>query len=239
MNKEDEIEIKKEMNKEDEIEKLKKIIKIEKILIQKFDDNFYSKVTPQNFDEKLILILNCLNKNERETYNEERIIKDKIRFFTIFKLFDIGYYEKPKKLVDSNFSINNEFISTLNKKLENLENGIPDSNVLISKCEPPIIITIYLEEEIRKYLTKNYKKIIGNDNKIKKLNKLYKLYKDFKYIGFDFKENRWCINYDGKKNPLTSTKSESYVLDGVVVFPEIGKTSGLEVLNKINSILDK
>lgn len=227
------------MNKEDEIEKLKKIIKIEKILIQKFDDNFYSKVTPQNFDEKLILILNCLNKNERETYNEERIIKDKIRFFTIFKLFDIGYYEKPKKLVDSNFSINNEFISTLNKKLENLENPISDSRVLISRGGPTFIKTIYLEKEIRKYLTKNYKKIIGNENKIKKLNKLYKLYKDFKYSNFYLQENRWSINYDGKKNPLTSTNSEHYVLDGVVVFPEIGKTSGLEVLNKINSILDK
>ncbi len=241
------------------IEKLKKLIEIENELNKKFDDQFYSEINLLNFTEKLNLVLNSIEKHSnREIYRGEKVLEEKINFLTFFKVFNddlcnMKYkFQKPglffsKKQIkfDPNFSINNNFILKLNEILKITENSLFvffDEEVYKSSIRMDRTTEIiYLKDLIVNHLINNYEKILGKNKVIDNLNHLYKKYKyfedgghvDFSYvISKNFKmtkeEKDWGYYFHNKEKSSEINKlNHNYTLKGE------------EVLNEINSVLEK
>lgn len=76
----------------EENKKLRKIIEIEKELSKKFNDQFYSEINLLNFSEKLNLVSTRIeNDSYKEIYFKEKILEEKIIFFTFFKILKNDY----------------------------------------------------------------------------------------------------------------------------------------------------
>ena len=82
------------INIHEKIELLNNLIKIETELQKKFNDKFYSQINLINFNENLNLILNNIKKeNDVKIYREERLLEEKIKFYTLFQIFNVEIYD--------------------------------------------------------------------------------------------------------------------------------------------------
>ena len=224
------------------IKKLQNLIEIENKLTKKFDDQFYLDINILNFDEKLKLILNSIKEDEsKEFYFKEKILDDKVKFFTFFKIFNDDLYNidlnplksftytpKHKISFKSNLSLNENFILKQNEILKITKNPFKKSLVHFNSRGK----VIYLKTNIEKHLINNYKKIFGNSEKINNLNKLYKKYKDlesryiyFNEMGFENRLGSWNYKfYEKEKKPEISSYTNddnNYTIEGEKVYQEI------------------
>lgn len=240
--------VKSHLKKNVEIILLKNLIRIETELNNKFDDNFYSDINLKNFNEKLNLILDSLNeKNDVEIYRKEQHLKDKIKFFTFFQIFNDDLYNidlqpvkngriytEHKISFDNKSSINENFILKLNEVLKNTETPfVRKSDLRLNRSGG----SIHLKTLIENHLINNYEKIVGNILKIENLNGLYKKYKDLKSRFIPFNElgigdrlGKWNYVFYEEKN-----------IPEISMIPNDNKNSTIEgekVLNEINLILE-
>lgn len=224
------------------IKKLQNLIEIETKLTKKFDDQFYLDINILNFDEKLKLILNSIKEDEsKEFYFKEKILDDKVKFFTFFKIFNddlynidlnplkvVTYTPKHKISFKSNLSLNENFILKQNEILKITKNPFKQREVHFNRSGE----VIYLKTNIEKHLINNYKKIFGNSEKINNLNKLYKKYKDlesrhipFNEMGFENRLGSWNYKfYEKEKKPEISSYTNddnNYTIEGEKVYQEI------------------
>ena len=240
--------VKSHLKKIEEIISLKNLIRIETELNNKFGDNFYSDINLINFNEKLNLILNSLNeKNDVETYRKEKVLEDKIKFFTFFQIFNDDLYNidlQPLK----NGSVYSEHRISFNNKSSINENFIIKLNEILKNTETPFVRTshlrlnrsggsIYLKTLIENYAINNYEKIVGNILKIENLNQLYKKYNDLKSRFIPFNElgigdrlGKWNYMFYEEKNvpeiSMISNDNKNSTIEGE------------KVLNEINLILE-
>lgn len=230
------------------IKLLKKLIRIENQLQKKFDDKFYKEINPLNFNEKLDFILTTIKEQgDIKIYCKEKVLEDKIKFFTFFQIFNDDLYnidlqplkngvDYGKHIISFNdrISINENFIHKLNEILKNTENPFMGQYRRRNMSGGPI----YLNTLIENHLINNYDKIVGNIKKIEKLNKLYIKYKGlesrfipFNELGISKRLGNWnYLFYEEKNRPDVSmipNDNQNY------------SVGGKKVLNQINLILEK
>jgi len=228
--------------KNEKIKLLNNLIRIENELQEKFNDKFYSEINLLNFNEKLNIILNSIKEEyDVKIYHEEKVLEDKIKFFTFFQIFNDDLYNidlqplkngalytKHRILFNNKISINENFIIKLNETLKNTETPFVEKQILrIQKSGGPI----YLKTLIQNHIINNYEKIVGDVLKIENLNQLYKKYKDlesryipFNELGIGDRLGKWnYVFYEEKNIPEVSmiTNNKNYTIAGKKVLKEI------------------
>jgi len=248
------------LEKNEEIILLKNLIKIETNLKKKFDDKFYSEINLVNFQEKLNLILDDIKEPELiKLFSEVGILKQKIKFFTFFQIFNEDLYKVELQILkkektylndfvnrsfDKNSSINDNFIIKLKETLKLKENPNTDnySNVRISRSGR----SIGLQGLMTNYLIENYDKIVGDNLKIKQLNEVYNKFKHLESRFIMFSEEReksdWNYKFYEEKNQPNVSKgftgfeyTDEVVITGDKKFTIVGD----DVLSKITKILEE
>ena len=237
----------------EKIELLNNLIKIENELQEKFNDKFYSEINLLNFNEKLHLILNNIKKDsDVEIYRKEKVLEDKIKFFTFFQIFNDdlynidlhplkngSVYEEHKISFNNKISINENFIIKLSEILKNTEKPFVGRHYHVNRYSG----SIYLKTLIENHVINNYEKIVGDILKIESLHQLYKKYKDLqsrmfllKELGIGNRLDKWNYMFYEEKNVpeviglmklIDDTEEKNYTVEGE------------KVLNEINLILEK
>ena len=249
------------LEKKEEIILLKNLIKIETDLKKKFDDKFYSDINLINFNDKLNLILDIIKEqNSAKLFSEVGVLKQKIKFFTFFQIFDEDLYKVELQILrtettyledlinrsfDINSSINDNFIIKLKETLKlkvNPNDGGYIAGARLSRSGN----SISLQGLMTNFLIENYDKIVGNNLRIKKLNELFNKFKhlDSRFIFFsEEKENSdWNYKFYEQKNKPDVSKgfngleyTDEVVITGDKKFTIVGD----DVLNEITVILEE
>ena len=193
------------------VQTLINLIRIEKGLLKKLDDNFYKQINHSNYSENLNFIVNNIkdDSNEKlfsEVYRNEEILKEKIKFFTYFQIFnddlynlDVSEFEGVKRVVeheisyDSNVSINENFIIKLQEILK--ITSIPfEERVLRINGKGWYV---HLKTLILRKVIDNYDRIVGDNRKINELRSLVETCNSFHLSWRTYGDNKKLIRRQG------------------------------------------
>ena len=225
------------------------MLEIEKIIHNK-NDFFIDNVCLSNFNS----ILNEISTLHSDIKSLNTYLKEKVKFITYYKIFkerDILNIDPTinfkGKILNCKTSKNYEDLeldkifedklkTSLNYKKTTLEvvrnpNDFQDKPIIrISRSGG----TIELKRLIYVQVNKNYDKIFGNNQMIKKLSILYNKYKNLesRFIKWDEKEEEWNYKFYTKEN-IPKMDFTEFNLDN-----DKYEVVGSDVLNEINLILE-
>lgn len=236
------------------MEKGNKVLKVNKTLIKKNSDYISNlnviSFTPDDLEiikgspsvrrNILNIQISQLSKTYLNTYNEyNKILKTRNEYLKILfsnSLADKNYLDIiTDKLIEKAiviYKIRSEYITLINKSINDIYNNICDSNFSLAiKYEPNITIDLYEDEEIRGLLRKVYK-----NNYKKELNNGMTLFGPHR-DDFSFYLNNFNLKSYGSQGQQ-KLAILSYKLSEISIFSEKCDTTPVLLFDDIFSELD-
>jgi len=237
---------------------LMKFLKIEDSISDKFADTFYLEIKTSNFDEKLSIISKCLpDDDELEVY-----LTEKIRFFTLYQIFekcnlmniDVSL-DANKHSINENTTLNELFVIQINNSIDLINqkiNGNINTKHEVNQLRTggKITTTFYMKDLIQSYVIRDLSKIIGKPKVIIALKKLWNRYK-FHYSiqrnsNYFVKQNfGWAFEFQVSPTVIKKVKADKYKYfvpyESKQSIQEIfnQSVSGNDVYKELNYILSK